>query len=152
MRQAKTSHPVWLEFSLCASISFCCKTGHANCFNLMYLFSYAICEWSRMFWINKVLFCSVLLVAMDPKPLQQSLIRLGGFPGWWADAQADMSYRSVYNVCFIFLQNRSVIYLREGYKVFERKWTQFRGTFSLFTLSNPIKSVIKFRIHRTYSV
>ena len=28
----------------------------------------------------------------------------------------------------------------------------YRGTFSLFTLSNPIKSVVKFRIHSTYSV
>ena len=27
-----------------------------------------------------------------------------------------------------------------------------RGTFSLFTLSNPIKSAITFRIHSTYSV
>ena len=27
-----------------------------------------------------------------------------------------------------------------------------KGTFSLFTLSNPIKSAIKFRIQRAYSV
>ena len=37
-------------------------------------------------------------------------------------------------------------------KVMKEKEISYRGIFSLFTLSNPIRSVIKFRIHSAYSV